>query len=436
MRSFYIYAGGSGKKILKCVVERYNDPSWSEWALNQCRHFMMIDAQDPSVQIENIYGNKLLHLQRLSGPARLTEGTGSGVGMLWPNIVDPASIFFDEKFKKDEKLAILFSNSEHFHICHSGGGGTGCGSGPVFSEKLRQFNEEANETTQYITASIVLPEAKEEFLRVPNACSTIGLHSKYCNGIFIYDLSHDQQVWQKNGPILPTNHIGTYWFTDYAIAEADLMLTSLNDETNTVFQEKIYEAADLGTLCIGPRGACSLIAPCYAEYSADLLKDLSLEVLIRDLITNRSAVEFALDKPLTRLIIFCVLPAPTFTNDLNGIIEKTKSKLPELLKEILPEMEEEGVIYFYLNKNLERILPNNVGRRPEKIKSLKMLALIINPFMPRLYEMENEFEEKLKGWNIGEHKDAYEKAFVVYKSCLKKIYQDPAKKKGRKKDLP
>ncbi len=409
MRSFYIYAGGAGKAILHWVVRQFNDSSWGENALAECKRIMVIDAQDPEKMISaNRFGNKNEKLRNLISSERISIGVGQGVGMQWPKIVNAASNKF-EAISKDYELP--FEASEHFHICHSGGGGTGCGTGPVFSKNLKLLNKKNDINEQiYITASIVLPNIdNEENLRVPNACSTIGFHSLSCDGILIYDLGHSKRVLQKNGPILPIDLKEQYWFADYSLAESHLMLTSLNKRTHAILADKDFEGADLGTLCRGLGSTCSLIAPCYAEYPADLLRDLSFEVLIRDLIVNRSAVEYSFDKSVTRLIIFCVFPS-SFKDEMNKIRESVD---PELIKGILPKIREEEKMLYYVNSNLETK------------KCIKMFALIVNPYMPRLFEMKNEFSQTLqdlKNQQGSKYVSDYQEGFELYNSHLEKVY--------------
>jgi hypothetical protein len=411
MRTFYIYAGGAGKTILQWVAQRYYDSSWSENALVECKRLMTIDAQDPSTAwLSNRYGSKNEKLRGLVAAEKISLAVGQGVGMLWPRIVNAASTKF-EVFIKSPLHERAIDQSEHFHICHSGGGGTGCGTGPVFSKNLRALNKDRTADQQiYVTASVVLPNKdKTEPLRVPNTCSTIGFHAKSCDGIFVYDLGFNEKESVKNGPILPESFAEQHWLTDYAIAETHLMLTSLNQKTNAILADKDFEGADLGTLCKGVGSTCSLIAPCYAEYSTDLLSELSFEVLVRDLITNRSTIQYSQDKPITRLILFCVFPS-SFTNELNKIRKSIKS---DLAKDLLPKMNEDAPILFYLNTSLEAR------------KCIKMLALVVNPYMPRLFEMKNEFSKTLEGWRNQEgvrYLADYQKGFDAYDSYLAKIY--------------
>jgi hypothetical protein len=414
MREFYIYSGEAGRKVLTWVLRCYSNSSWPAKTLTECVSLLAIDQEN--IELGLIYPrgfsntgnqtkitdvkNRLLRVMNLDPNAATT-----GVGKIWPR----GETVAEAKFKEFAESASFYQKeiglSDHLHISHSGGGGIGCGSGPVFSRGFHEINKSnyANRR-KAVTASIFLPrEYREPLEAVPNTCSTIGNHSESCNAIFLFDPTCARKWQQYSGSLIPENDGDDYWVVDFSAAEMQLVLASLN---NRVYMksEKNFEGADLITFSKNTMGGgCSLIAPCYAEYPVSILDNLKFKVLVKDLFTRRALMEYSPNAPAQRVGLFCIFPARFANAQLNLQMEKG------WMKEIMPSVIDPDWTFFYYSNDLS--------------DKIKMLGLIVNPHMPRLHHMLAEFKDQLNKWEANKTLESqdfkrYKESCNVYENYL------------------
>jgi hypothetical protein len=399
MHTFYIYSGQAGREVLKMIIKCYLSNSWDEKALVEYSRLFAVDQEN--VERANILpsdfyakywdpdGTKKINEKAKKKGSRIdkllstyildVDDPAVGAGKRWTIgefYAQKAFPFISSRFNGDIIV------SDHFHISHSGGGGIGCGSGPVFGEGFReqQSKSKRRASLRAITSSIFLPKNQGEPAQaIPNTCSTIGNHSKWCDGIFIYD-SLAAVNWEKyNGVVLPYKTSNQYWLVDYVAAEVQLMLSALNDRI-CKRAGKNFEGADLTSFTRGPfAGPCGLIVPCYAEYKTSLLKDLSLKVLIKDCLTRRPLVTYLDQKPIERVGLFIMYP----TNFTLEEEKRLNAQAENWRTELMPNIKEDWT-FFYSSFGL--------------VDRVKIMALLVNPCIPRLFEMQNTCIETLTDW--------------------------------------
>lgn len=399
MHEFYLYAGQAGRDTLKRLIKCYLNNSWNEKTLDECNRLFAVDKDIANrdailpVRFEEKYLHQLTpnqralkrgkNINRLVGVFQFeSDMPGFGVGKKMPIGQAVAQSAFPAMY---DRIKAEIISSDHIHISHSGGGGIGCGSGPVFSEEFQKLQKNDRSKRFAVTASVFLPRLMGEPVQaIPNTCSTIGLHSKWCDGIFLYDVNNTENWEKSNGPIAPEKSAGHFWLVDYALAEVQLTLASLNER---VYEKagKNIEGSDLISFCRGPVGGpCGIIVPCYAEYEVKLLKDLSVRVLIKDLLTNRSLISYSQDKAIERVGLFVIYPSSLTKNVQNMIEEQADVCLTELMPNIKDKNEEDNWAFCYSNSSgTDRI---------------KMLALLVNPCVNSMVTMHISCLKKLVSW--------------------------------------
>jgi hypothetical protein len=485
MKEFYIYTGEVGRKVLRMLVQSYLYNNWpgaqfekdeeaekeQTDSLKECRGLYFVDqelftrkdafpelvhktvdrlnkvrtsnprastreaAEALSRDSSSEFGGfeyRVARVYDLLGPQVLdTDKTPTGAGKHWPIGERLAEAKFNEfvtRYGGERNLKVLV---DHFHICHSGGGGIGCGSGPVYSTHLKKIKSEV----AALTASVFLPEKCEE-MGAPNTCSAIGRHFESCDGIVLFDLSCSSWTDSK-GPAEPNNTIpDQFWLEDYGAGEMMLMLASSNSR---VFRRatKNFEGADFAAFCKGGLGTvCSLIAPCYAEYSTVVLEDLDFKVLVKDLFNRRSFVEYSKDvsRPITRVGLFCVFPSKFQSAGIRNQLRDNwfKEILPNV---VLPQSDASDNEVDDHNGENEDLATKSVVTQfhfsDDIVDRVKMLGFLVNPYMPRLFDLRDEFSRKIKAWKaqpIGTIRQDflkdYQRGFQLYDSCLEKIYRN------------
>ena len=416
MREFYIYTGQAGREVLKWFVRCYLTNFWPTATLNECKRLCSVDQEDPDLErIKPLGFEKQGDIRKTENVKRLLRAynldpsaSGSGAGKIWPTGQRLAKSKFPD-FEEQSRVEI--STSDCFHISHSGGGGIGCGSGPVLSGGLQAINQRLPQNRRAsITASVFLPDVDgEPEIAVPNTCSAIGFHSGSCDGIFLFDISHAHRWMEHNGPLLPPeNYREEYWVVDYAAAEIQLMLASLNERV-LLKADKNFEGSDLKAFCRGVLGtSCSLVIPCYAEYPTSVLDDLDMKVIVKDLLTRRALTEYSQDRPIQRLALFCIFPA-RYSTEIIGKQENQRS----LIKEVMPNVSDPWPFFHYYSR--------------EVYDRIKMLGLIVNPHIPRLLEMRDKFRSTYEEWNKGDRINTenllmYKNGYELYSSFLRNVY--------------
>ncbi len=361
----------------------------------------------------------------------------TGAGKHWPigeRLAEPKFGDLTRRYEGEANLKLLV---DHFHICHSGGGGIGCGSGPVFSKHLKEIKSEV----AAITASVFLAEKSEE-MGAPNTCSAIGRHFEACDAILLYDLNYLSTWNERNGPAVPQNNSADqFWLEDYGAAEMMLMLASTNSR---VFAQatKNFEGADFASFCKGGLGTVgSLIAPCYAEYPVSVLEDLDMKVLVNDLFNNRSFVEYSRDikHPISRVGLFCVFPAK-FANPKSAKTDVLGQLGKNWIKDVLPNIEQGTNDYAEREDNREQGKNQDSETSTNKVVKeflysdcgfdrIKMLGLLVNPYMPRLIELRDDFRRTIKEWEERPKKNVkldflkdYQRGRRLYEECLDAVY--------------
>jgi hypothetical protein len=416
MREFYIYSGQASREVLKWLIRCYLTNFWSKTTLNECKRLFSVDQEDPA--LERIIPQELSKhrdidkVRKLLGAYNLDpQASGSGAGKNWPTGQRLAKSKFPDI---EERFQTEISLSDHFHISHSGGGGIGCGSGPVFSSGLHMINQKLPQNRRAsITSSVFLPDVVgEPAIAVPNTCSTIGFHSRCCDGVFLFDISYASKWVEHNGPLLPPENCrDQYWVIDYAAAEIQLMLASLNERVH-LRASKNFEGSDLASFCRGSLGtSCSLIVPCYAEYPTSVLDDLDIKVIVDDLLMRRALAQYSIDEPIQRLALFCIFPARYATETT----EKQASQ-KSLIKEIMPSVTDPWPFFRYYSRDL--------------YDRIKILGLVVNPYIPRLFEMLDEFKSIYEKWNKTDSLNTedllkYKNGYESYSSFLKNVYDNP-----------
>jgi hypothetical protein len=410
MHDFNIFLGESGRVVLKKLISNYLI-NWDKKALIECTRLIYIDQSDADrrrILPENFenryldynknnnndfenssqtnkdndpyYKGKLID-QRLLTYILEPESFSAGVGKNWPTAKRMAEDAWNCFSKRCEEEIIF---SDHIHLCHSGGGGTGCGASPVFSKKIKQLQINSNHK-RAITASVFLPDSSymEPERAVPNTCSTIGNHSTSCDGIFLYDVSKKVNLDSLSKDVKETR---AHWpdkfdAINYAATEVQLMLTSFNNRicTNADID---FEGSDLITLChdFESISNCALICPCVSEYDTKLLKENNLKGLVKDLLTNNAMVDYCQDHFIEKIVLFIRLPV-NLNHDLTQ--EAQFNQIQGWKEEIIPSADVADIFF-------------STSKRP--FGKIKMIALLINPVLPRLYEMQNQCLERIVNW--------------------------------------
>lgn len=106
-----------------------------------------------------------------------------GVGGLWlqsKEIAEETWPYFYQTFKYH------LSGNEWYSVFHSGGGGTGCGAGPVFMKRIYDQTKRGFSDNLY-TATLILPNEHWETWREVNSATVVGRYLGITHGIFVAD---------------------------------------------------------------------------------------------------------------------------------------------------------------------------------------------------------------------------------------------------------
>ena len=233
-----------------------------------------------------------------------------GVGGLWFQSKEIAEEIW-ENFLECFKYHI--SDKEWCNVLHSGGGGTGCGAGPVFLDKIcgHLRREKAVFSENLYTATIVLPHEHWQPWREANSAATIGRHSRMAHGIIIADNLHAQNLVKRaaeNNKYIETEDPRE--LINRRLAEVFVSLHMTNMPENKPIT-KIYEAADYRRLFSNENYA-GVLVPCFHEFGLkDFVKGgLNLNGAVFDTMKNHQLAAFEL-RDFESVIVIITFPAET-----------------------------------------------------------------------------------------------------------------------------
>jgi hypothetical protein len=378
--------------------------------VNEMHVFSLIDLADPETQRIDAYKMGIsrsdinIFTPTTEGlPAGLNLFIGKmkpihgekGVGGLWfhsKEIAEEAWVSFHKVFEYH------LENIDWYSVFHSGGGGTGCGAGPVFLKKIHeQFKREKTMPSEDLyTATIVLPNEHWQSWREANSATAIGRHARIAHGILLADNLHAETLVEK--AVMRNDHIEAYDPRDLInkrLAQVWISLQMTNMTENEP-EPKVYEAADYRRLFLNDTCAGILI-PCFHEYPlTDFVKGgLNLRGAVFDTMKNHQLTATEL-KDFENVIIIVAFPSKSTTGIANHVIRnmETYGEVAEMLKEMYGEHLDPEVIFTY----------------SESIKeSVKITVLLKDPYIPRFTLLYKRLEELIE--NPTEMKKTISKMF-------------------------
>jgi hypothetical protein len=391
MRTFALGLGECGRRV---GLELFRTTSSSVLEkVNKMHVFSLVDLAEPETQLVDAYKmgisgsdiniftptTKGLRAESNLFVGRMKPILGEkGVGGLWfhsKEIAEEAWDFFHTAFEYH------LDSIDWYSIFHSGGGGTGCGAGPVFLEKIHEhFGKEDKLFEELFTATIVLPNEHWQAWREANSAATIGRHSRTAHGIFIADNLHAETLVER--AVLSNDHIEAYDPRDLInkrLAQVWISLQMTNITENEP-EPKVYEAADYRRLFLNDNWAGILI-PCFHEYAlTDFVKGgLNLRGAVFDTMKNHQLTATEL-KDFENVIVIVTFPSKGTTGIAGHVIEnmETYGDVAEMLKKMYGEDLGPEVIFAY----------------SESLKdSVKIAVLLKDPYVPRFTLLHNRLEQ-------------------------------------------
>jgi len=360
-------------------------------SVNKMHYFTLIDLAEPASQMKDVYKmeipescvNVLQYADTELQPEsnlfikRMRDVEERGVGGLWchsKEIAEGAWGNFQETFKYH------LTNIEWYNVFHSAGGGTGCGAGPVFLEKIqKEYKEEEIVLSEDLyTATLILPNEYWEGWRETNSAAAIGRHSRIAHGIIVADnLQGEVLVENAVACNAPIKTYDSRELINKRLAEVWISMQMTNiSENNPV--PKIYEAADYRRLFTNGDYA-GVLVPCFREYTLnDFVRGgLNLKGAVYDTMRNHQLAAFELED-FENIIVIVTLPSST--NGLAGHVVKNMEdygEIADMLQRMHGRDFEPAVIYAY-SKSL--------------VDSVKIMVFVKDPHIPRFLDLYHKLE--------------------------------------------
>lgn len=349
-----------------------------------------------------------------------------GVGGLWFVSKDES----ERSYKEFHKRFRFFYVSWIYNFIHSGGGGTGCGSGPTFLDmtydKVRETFKEIEikfEETLFLS-TLVLPFEGESAgypITESNSAAAIGRYTESkAHGILLVNNSTVDKIRKRDKLDYPSKEIA-----NRCISQLWIWLTSISTNSPPILtnEPKSFETADLRKLIYtGERPG--IIIPCYKEYPLDYLTEgpFTLYGLIAKTLQDYQLTECRVET-FKRILVIVVIPR----------------RFKEKLQSVLPEFHEIGS---WLNETFsheDHFISYVYHDTPTN--SLKIVAFLIDPYVPIFIDYYNKFERIITSTNdldhmimkasprvsknelqmfIDEGRKEYHNAFDKYEKFLKK----------------
>lgn len=299
----------------------------------------------------------------------------AGVGGAWLISAEMARDFFHREDEINKPYIDLIDEHitlcECFNIFNSAGGGTGNGAGPVFLEYMRSRSEQDLPRKLY-TATIVLPFERESGgWRDVNAAANIARYSTLCDGILISDNRHVQNMLKQDTTIVQktvNELLANVWMWMNACSSTDLSISP-----------KGWEGADFKrSFRIGACGAP--VVPCYREEPKDRLKKINIGWIVLRTIKENCAAG-CLPETASRILVIVALPnkknIPIYESDV----------VDYLTEELFKGRKSEIDVIFLRGRGMQR---------------LSITVLLVSPSIPRLEELDSNFEAYIENPQIFE----------------------------------
>jgi hypothetical protein len=385
MRTFALGIGECGRKIGLELFRMTNVNTLEN--MNRMHIFSLIDLADPQLLIKDIYRmgiskSQINVFQPLDAglPAGFNLFVGrikpiqgeKGVGGLWflsREIAREAWNTFYETFNYH------LSDKEWYSIFHSAGGGTGCGAGPVFMEKI--YNQiERDLSEDLYTATLVLPNEHWEVWREVNSAAAVGRYLRIAQGIFIADnlqgealvkraVSSSEFIETENPRELINKRLAQVWIS--------MQMTSMAENEPI---PSVQDAASYRSLFSNDTYA-SILVPCFHEYTLVQFakREVSLTDLIVDTMESHQLAQFE-PSSSDNLIIIVIFPSTgSATNTIRN--KEDCGHVVENLRRMYGEDLRITMICAYSESLIDTI---------------KVTILAKDPYIPRFVNMRKKLE--------------------------------------------
>ncbi|RLG00515.1 hypothetical protein DRN58_03430 [Thermococci archaeon] len=357
----------------------------------------------------------------------LSTQTGGGVGGLWFVSKEVAKQEFSKFYESIE--GIYPFDSSVFNFVHSGGGGTGCGTGPTFLdliyEKVQEkWKKEKKFEETIFFSTLVLPfegESAKYPITESNSAAAIGryMESK-AHSVFLMDNSTVDEIKERDKISGLSREIANRW-----IAQWWIWLTAASTEDPSILTYEVsFETADMRRhFYNGDKPG--IIIPCYKEYSIEYFTkgNFTLYGLIAKTLQNYLLTNCLIEK-FRSIVIFIIIPM----------------RLKEKLQPILPESHKIGAWLTDTFDHEDHFVSYIHHDTPTN--TLKIVAFLSDPYIPIFVDYYNKFKKVVYSKNDLEHmirraaprhvsknelqyfveegRSEYLKAFEKYEKFLKK----------------
>ena len=292
----------------------------------------------------------------------------AGVGKFWVRAISYAEVNKETFFQfLTESPDLNIVDISFIVMGASGGGGTGCGTIPVWARYIfSKFPSYLNIDPLHIFMPVVsvLPFSGEwGGISEPNAASLLG------------------RLWRITKTIILADNdlFGRELSSEQAQREVNFRLVS---SLISLMSASLYgglEAADFNKMfSIGSRA--SIAIPAIREFNLDFLKkwEDSIKMAIQITLIDNILAKIDLEKGIKRIYIFLILP---YSVDIH---EKEIAELPEFIESIV-SVEERPMIF--------------VIKDPELFRRFIVSIFIIDPYVPRLidiyFKLKRRIEDRL-----------------------------------------
>lgn len=390
MRTFALGIGECGRRV---GLEMFRKTSNNALAgVNKAHYFTLLDLADIEGQMKDVQKTGISRSDvnvfqptdtelpagsnLVIGRIKVTFGE-RGVGGLWfhsKEIAEEAWDWFQNIFKYH------LPDNDWYSVFHSGGGGTGCGMGPVFLENIyTQFRVATDVPSEGLyTASLVLPNEYWEGWREANSATAIGRHSRIAHGIIVADnLQGDGLVEKALARNAPIETEDPRELINRRLAEVWISLHMANMPENNP-EPKVYEAADYKRFFLNDNCA-GILVPCFCEYFvSDFVRGgINLKGAVFDTIKNHQLMKFDL-RSFENMIVIVTLPSGP--SGLAGQVVKNiedYGEIADMLQRMYGGNFAPPVIYTY-SKSL--------------VDTIKITALVKDPYIPRFSDLYQKLE--------------------------------------------
>jgi hypothetical protein len=392
MRTFALGIGECGRRIGLEMFRMTNGTILKN--VNKMSIFSLIDLADPETQLVDAY-KMGISASEVNTFLPTTEGLPAGynlfLGRMKPILGERGvgGLWFHSKEIAEEAWASFsgtfsyhLGEKEWYNIFHSGGGGTGCGAGPVFLKKIQEHFGRGKSTLSedLYTATLVLPNEHWQAWREANSATAIGRHSKVAHGIIIADNLQGEALVEKAGR--SNNYLEVQdprSLINRRLAEVWISLQMTNMTENEP-EPKVYEAADYRRLFLNDEYAGVLI-PCFCEYAlTDFVRGgLNLKGAVFNTMRNHQLTEIEL-KDFENLIVIVTFPSKSTTGLAHHVLRNMEpyGDIASMLENMYGEHLNPEVIYTYSNSLAE---------------SVKITVLIKDPYIPRFNNLHKRLKE-------------------------------------------